>query len=270
MSTSPDFWNILHHLHTVPEAAPHVFRILEDLVEPPYNAITVDNYEPAISLLDSFATAGSVGANDEQRRDMAAKRGKGTKPGKVEPKAGKLKHRDEVIRGAKAIGIVYQLTSRVPSFITQSHLETTEAWNTYWSPIFRVLKTQCLNPCREIRHQALSSLQRSLLSKDLASPDHKEWTAIFSEVLFPLINQLLKPEVYQSDPLGMGETRVQAATGLCKVFLHYLVVLASWDGMLDLWVKILGMMERLMNSGVGDNMVREFILTNSYCVEDLC
>lgn len=170
--------------------------------------------------------------------------------------------------------IVFELTSRVPHFIEQSQLETNEgefvphigpdcwiltppAWNAYWSPIFQCLTNQCLNPCREIRHQALSSLQRTLLSNDLASPDHKEWTKIFAEVLFPLINQLLKPEVYQSDPGGMGETRMQAATLLCRIFLHYLVALSEWDGMLDLWLRILSIMDRLMNSGQGDNLVRE-------------
>jgi brefeldin A-resistance guanine nucleotide exchange factor 1 len=248
MSTSPDFWNILHSLHSNPEAAPFVFQILDDLSSPPHNGITVDNYEPAIALLNAFASLGSVGANDEQRRDAALRRGKGTK-------APKPKHRDEVTRGTKSVSTVFQLTSRVPSFITQSHLETAEAWKTYWSPIFRVLTRQCLNPCREIRHQALSLLLRALLSNDLASTEHKEWTKIFSEVLFPLINSLLKPEVYQSDPVGMGETRVQAATGLCKIFLHYLVALAGWDGMVELWVRILAVLERLMSSGVGDNVV---------------
>lgn len=53
----------------------------------------------------------------------------------------------------------------------------------------------------------------------------------------------------------MGETRVQAATLLCKIFLHYLVLLSEWDGMLDLWLKILDLMDRLMNSGQGDNLV---------------
>ncbi len=53
----------------------------------------------------------------------------------------------------------------------------------------------------------------------------------------------------------MSETRVQAATLLCKVFLHYLVLLSEWDGMLDLWLKILDIMDRLMNSGQGDNLV---------------
>lgn len=70
-----------------------------------------------------------------------------------------------------------------------------------------------------------------------------------------MITRLLKPEVYQSDPVGMGETRVQAATLLCKIFLHYLVLLSEWDGMLDLWLKILDIMDRLMNSGQGDNLV---------------
>lgn len=89
----------------------------------------------------------------------------------------------------------------------------------------------------------MSALQRVLLSEDLASEktasinkdtkstetpeQHQEWTAIFTEVLFPLILRLLKPEVYQLDPQSMGETRVQAATLLCKIFLRYLDLLAA-------------------------------------------
>jgi brefeldin A-resistance guanine nucleotide exchange factor 1 len=81
---------------------------------------------------------------------------------------------------------------------------------------------------------------------------------VFTEVLFPLITQLLKPEVYQSDPLGMSETRVRAATLLSKVFLHYLVLLGDMGGkeLLDLWLKIVTIMDRLINSGQGDNLVR--------------
>lgn len=166
--------------------------------------------------------------------------------------------------------MIYSLTTRIPVLMKQSHLESKEgmflfcpnlfqklteiAWAAYWSPIFGALTTQCTNPCREIRHQAFSSLQRSLLSPELTSGDHEEWTAIFGEVLFPLIQRLLKPEVYSSDPVGMSETRVQAATLLCRIFLHYLVLLSKWEGMLDLWLKILDIMDRLMNSGQGDSL----------------
>jgi golgi-specific brefeldin A-resistance guanine nucleotide exchange factor 1 len=265
MSASPDFWTILLTLHSVPESSAYVFRVLEYLSAPPHLGITVDNYEPALKLLDGFASLGSVGAGDEQRRDVASVRGpRGGQAASSsqhrdkqagQAKAPRPKHRNEVERGQRALAIVFGLTSRVPAFITASQLSTAAAWNTYWIPLFRVLARQCLNPCRELRHAALAHLLRALLSKDLASEEHKEWTAIFSDVLFPLLTQLLKPEVYASDPVGMGETRVQAATGLCKVFLHYLVVLADWDGMVELWVRVLGMMERLMTSGVGDNLV---------------
>jgi brefeldin A-resistance guanine nucleotide exchange factor 1 len=54
----------------------------------------------------------------------------------------------------------------------------------------------------------------------------------------------------------MSETRVQAASLLCKVFLQYLVLLSKWDGMLDLWLKIIDIMDRLINSGQGDSLVR--------------
>jgi hypothetical protein len=56
----------------------------------------------------------------------------------------------------------------------------------------------------------------------------------------------------------MSETRVRAATLLSKVFLHYLVLLGDMDGgkLLELWLKIVTIMDRLINSGQGDNLVR--------------
>ena len=155
-------------------------------------------------------------------------------------------------RGIKALNIVYHLTSRIPHLIHQSHLERNEAWAAYWSPIFRALSAQCVNPCREIRHKAFAILQRTLLSDQLASEDHTEWIAIFGEVLFPLVLRLLKPEVYKLDPVGMSETRIQAATLLCKIFLRYLDELAKCGQMLDVWLKILDILDRMMNSGQGD------------------
>ena len=53
----------------------------------------------------------------------------------------------------------------------------------------------------------------------------------------------------------MSEMRVQAASLLCKVFLQYLVLLSEWDGIIDLWIEIIDIMDRLMNSGQGDSLV---------------
>ena len=159
----------------------------------------------------------------------------------------------------KALNIIYHLTSRISDLIQQSHLERSEAWAAYWSPIFRALSAQCLNPCREIRHKAFAILQRTLLSDQLASEDHMEWTAIFGEVLFPLVLRLLKPEVYKVDPGGMGETRIQAATLLCKIYLRYLDELAECGQMLDVWLRILDILDRMMNSGQGDAALDEAV-----------
>ncbi|APA12987.1 hypothetical protein sscle_10g077570 [Sclerotinia sclerotiorum 1980 UF-70] len=246
--TSPDFWVILKNLATSPSSASAVFEILEGVAIGSPPTIMADNYESAVKLLNDFATAGSVGSTVEQKQDKRIRRGQQVKQPKP-PVVDAL-----VARGVKAVAMIFSLTSRIPVLMEQSHLESKKAWAAYWSPIFIALTTQCTNPCREIRHEAFSSLQRSLLSPELTSGDHEEWTAIFDEVLFPLITRLLKPEVYSSDPIGMSETRVQAATLLCRIFLHYLVLLSKWDGMLDLWLKILDIMDRLMNSGQGDSL----------------
>lgn len=132
------------------------------------------------------------------------------------------------------------------------------AWSAYWTPIFQSLTSQCINPCRDIRHHAISALQRALLSIELISGDDKDWTSIFDQVLFPLVLRLLKPETYHSDPLGMSETRVQAATLVCKIFLRYLDQHPNQDAMLDLWLRILDILDRMMNSGQGDSLVRFF------------
>lgn len=257
MAGSPDFWSVLHNLQPVGEAASLVFQIAEhvaSIAQSENSAITADNYEAAVSLLNGFASAASIGAKQEQQQQQtsqqqAARRGqKPAQPPTDQQSDKKPKKHEAVVRGTRALTLISQLASRVPVLIKQSQLEPHSAWRAYWSPIFRSLGTQSCNPCREIRHQALNSLQRCLLSSDLASQDHKEWTNIFSEVLFPLIQQLLKPEVFASDPAGMAETRVQAAQLVCKIFLHYLVLLNEWASLGETWVKILEVMERLMRS----------------------
>jgi brefeldin A-resistance guanine nucleotide exchange factor 1 len=68
---------------------------------------------------------------------------------------------------------------------------------------------------------------------------------------------LLKPEVYHSDPVGMSDTRFQAATLVCKIFLRFLDQLPNRTGMLPLWLRILDILDRMMNSGQGDSLVSQ-------------
>lgn len=73
---TPDFWSVLKALHSVPETAQSVFDLVESIVDGSSPTLTADNYEPVIALLNDFATAGSVGAASEQRRDEAVRGGR--------------------------------------------------------------------------------------------------------------------------------------------------------------------------------------------------
>ncbi|KAJ5945829.1 hypothetical protein N7454_002668 [Penicillium verhagenii] len=247
ITISPDFWSILQRLIQHQESAPMVFELLQSIVESMPDIVTADNYNSTVSLANEFVSAAHVGSITERRSDVHARRTKGVK----QPKS---TENQIVIRGVKAIGLIYHLTARVPTLIKQSHLEQHEAWASYWYPILQTLSGQCVNPCRDIRHHAISTLQRALLSAELISGDDKEWATLFDEVLFPLVLRLLKPEVYHSDPIGMSETRVQAATLVCKIFLRFLDQLPNREGMLPLWLQILDILDRMMNSGQGDSL----------------
>lgn len=95
LASSPDFWVILHQLHSVPEAAGDVFQLVEELATGSQPGITADNYESAIALLNEFATAAQIGAVQEQRHELAIKRGKASpkskKPEYVSPEKCTLK-----------------------------------------------------------------------------------------------------------------------------------------------------------------------------------
>lgn len=118
---------------------------------------------------------------------------------------------------------------------------------------------QSVNASREIRHTAIGQLQRILLGPVL-DPETAEQTQIeevFNRVVFPLIDDLLKPEIFQRDPQGMAETRLRASALLCKSFMHLEVRenRKRTDFRL-LWIQILDLLDRLMNFGRGDQLVR--------------
>ncbi|PHH73087.1 hypothetical protein CDD82_5663 [Ophiocordyceps australis] len=261
--TSPDFWTILQVLAEREESAAIVFDIVDKGGSESPSAIIADNYELAVKLLSRFASAADVLA--------AAGRGKDSYSAKEAETA-----KQTVARACKAVSTLHGMTGRIPQLMQQSHLESSQAWSAYWLPILEALTMQCTNRCRDVRYLAFSAMQRSLLSPELTRTEAKEWTAIFGKVLFPLILRLLKPEVFSSDREGMSEMRVQSASLLCKVFLQYLVLLSEWDGMLDLWLRLIEILDRLMNSGQGDSLeeaVREnlknavlFLASSGYLV----
>lgn len=137
--------------------------------------------------------------------------------------------------------------------------DITVAWRQLCLPLLISLSRQSSNAAREVRHNAISHLQRILLGPHIIFDDfhHQSVEEIFNRVLFPLLDDLLKVEVFQRDPQGMSETRLRASALLCKAFMHLDVREDhSKADFRILWIQILDLLDRLMNINKGDQLVR--------------
>jgi brefeldin A-resistance guanine nucleotide exchange factor 1 len=118
------------------------------------------------------------------------------------------------------------------------------------------LGRQSANAAREVRHAAITHLQRILLGPSVVANEQSQVEDVFNRVIFPLIDELLKPQVLQRDPHGMPETRLRASALLCKTFMHLELreSQAKHDFRL-LWIQILDLLDRLMNVDKNDQLV---------------
>jgi brefeldin A-resistance guanine nucleotide exchange factor 1 len=131
------------------------------------------------------------------------------------------------------------------------------------------LGRQSINSSREIRQVAITHLQRVLLGQYilLEDADQTRVEEAFNRVVFPLVDELLKPEVFNRDPAGMPETRLRAASLLCKAFMQLEV--KEGENQTDIrvvWIQVLDLLDRLMNIDRQDQLVRIRILQDSQSV----
>ncbi|OXG34789.1 Sec7 domain-containing protein [Cryptococcus neoformans Bt120] len=210
----------------------------EDVKDGKGTGLTVDNYGGVVALLDEFATqagAAAAGRQQQQRRSSA-----GPQSGSLGP---------AVERGLAALDSLYELRNVIPTLMSSNNLEEQQAFNTFWLPPLLVIGKQCINGCRDIRQRAITYLQRLLLSPQILLGNESTLPIVFDRVLFPVLEELLKPQVYERDPKGLSETRLKAATLLCKIFLQYVVRLVesgSSEAVTGLFVRVLDKLERFM------------------------
>lgn len=125
-------------------------------------------------------------------------------------------------------------------------------------PLLVILGRQSVNAIREIRHSAISHLQRILLGSPLTNDaEQKKVEEVFNRIVFPLVDELLKPQIASRDPQGMSETRLRGSALLCKVFMH--LELRESRVKTDfrlLWIQVLDLLDRLMHVNRGDQLVR--------------
>ncbi|GBC25460.1 uncharacterized protein OCT59_019907 [Rhizophagus irregularis] len=225
---------------THPQASKYSFEAIASIIKENKN-INSDNFNECVELLTEFASGTSEHENSSQIRNPRS-RINNTQAAIVE-------------RARKSVELLHQLYKEIPKLLNESNASPVEAWSTYWLPILTGLSQQCYSPYKEVRQHALSYLQRSLLDPELVSHGTTEWVLIFDVVLFPLLDQLLKPDICKGfDSSDIDEIRMRASGLLCKIFLHYLNRLAEWGGLISLWCQILDVMERYMTTGDNDSL----------------
>jgi len=222
---------------THPEAARMSFDLIEALVaDGPDNSVSLDNFSGLLTVLDDFAT--SAGMFQEQQHQRGRRH---------EPLSSS--NSPSIKRGKTAVDLLPVLHRQLVSWIQTSEIQEIQAWKNLVLPLLVVLGRHSVNAAREIRHNAISHLQRILLGSSLTSEtDQHIVEEVFNRVVFPLIDELLKTQVSSRDPQGMNETRLRGSALLCKVFMHLELreSRAKTDFRL-LWIQVLDLLDRLMH-----------------------
>jgi len=132
--------------------------------------------------------------------------------------------------------------------------DVSSLWTQGWCPLLQGIARLCCDHRKHIRTHAVAYLQRALLVHDLQTLTGIEWEECFERVLFPLLDQLLNPNLGQGfGSIGaVEEIRMRAATLLSKVFLHHLSVLSGLGSFIRLWQSVLGFMHKYMTAGDSD------------------
>lgn len=101
-------------------------------------------------------------------------------------------------------------------------------------------------------------LQRIVLGPYLLldDDDHSIVEDLFNRVVFPLLDELLKPQVLMRDPMSIPETRLRACALLCKAFMHFEAREGQRADIRVLWIQVLDLLDRLMNIDRRDQLVR--------------
>jgi brefeldin A-resistance guanine nucleotide exchange factor 1 len=223
---SPHYFYILSILAQNRQCSQEIYKFLTDIVRRAGSYINHDNIKGLIDILGQIASV-----NLEETK-------------KLPPKERDI----EVKKSQKALDTMFALGNLI------SERANFQGENSTFLDYIDGISKQCANPNTTVRSHAIGYLQRIMLAPDLKFEKDQTWLDIFDRVLFPLIQKLLKPEIYELDPKGMAVTRLQCATLLCKVFLAFIVNTKYDKLILKLWVQLLETLDRLLNSGQRDSL----------------
>ena len=150
---------------------------------------------------------------------------------------------------AKVLNLLHALHVAIPKVHRDQTAGASSLWAAHWESILQAMARFCTVAHRPVRQQALTLLQSSLMLQDLDQMSAVEWKMCLEKVLFPLLSALLTPPANSASVAALEEIRVRSNTLLSKVFLQHLSVLVTLEDFVDVWLNMLGYLERYMNAG---------------------
>ncbi|ODQ78960.1 hypothetical protein BABINDRAFT_25156, partial [Babjeviella inositovora NRRL Y-12698] len=222
-----NYWLLLRTFASDKAYTKSIYEFIEGVVKSSPLQITSENYVWLLSLLDEISTVGCLGAQFEQKGD------------KLTPKQRKHEVEDPKVRVMVDLSIKsITLTSSLLSILTDSKFDQSKVWYI----LAQAIAHQCFNPCREIRNHAIKTLQLTLLSMKLSPEIPPE--GLFESSLLPLLHEVVKPEVLQTDPHGMAKTQIALLSVISKTFLH---LLGEFEQVEKVWLQLLEAVDTLNN-----------------------
>ncbi|CAL1704279.1 unnamed protein product [Somion occarium] len=226
-----------------PEASRQTFDYIQSLiVDGPDQCVTADNLAGLVAVLDEFAIVAGVVTDAQQQGRRTQSLNSSNSP--------------IVERGLKAVEMLFDLKKFWATLAEKTGLQREQVWRQNCLPLLSVLARQSTNTSREIRHTAIVNLQRIILGPyiTLDPEDQSQIEELFNRVIFPLLDELLKPQVLLRDPMGMPETRLRASALLCKAFMHLEARESQKADIRVLWIQVLDLLDRFMHADRRDQL----------------
>lgn len=215
-----DYWNAWRMFAPGQQFTKTILQLLEDLVKGPRKFINPRNYISVLGLLDEISSLSAIVARVEQEDNEEKKK----------RSAEEIAFYNELVQISKTSIL---LTAELPSAANANDLKSGIEPYAH----IQALAHQCFNPCREIRAYALTVLQAKVVNigndNDYLTP-----LGIFDNGLLPLLAELAKPEVIQTDITGFPSTQNEASSLVSKAFLQHVTQMPVAD-VHSVWTRIL-------------------------------
>jgi brefeldin A-resistance guanine nucleotide exchange factor 1 len=193
-----DYWKLLRLFGSILTFSSDVLQYMEGILANSTD-IVPENYMFFLGLLDEVSSLGALGSPYEQDKE--------SKKDQTENK----NYKEIVEIAKKSVSLTAQLS---PVTKREEFCGKELSYS-----LIQALAHQCFNPCREVRVHSMKKLKSIILSTEINNGVSA--FGLFDFGLFPLLVELSKPEVIQTDNDGFVSTQIEALALVSKVFLQY-------------------------------------------------